>query len=132
MEFFKYYSDFDFQKYTIDIHNGNCTATLGENCIRIVNPCDKEHNICKNVNQENLTLFQEQCKVALQSLETKVNKHNNSSWGLSYVVNPAFGSRQYPGENLGSTQINIADLYEEEEISVQTENFEEEMNKSTR
>ena len=134
MEFFQYFANFDFSKYTIDLHNGICTEDKGMNCIRVLNPCEKDHNICKNVKKKNLQRFQTECQLALERLENKENISDNSPWGLSYVVNPALmmsqGKQQSDTFNLAdslrmSSNLSIESLYEEEEeeFAVETENF---------
>ena len=135
MEFFQYFAHFDFSKYTIDLHNGVRIEDKGLHCIRIINPCDTEHNICRNVKRKYLERFQKQCLFAIESLEKKVNQQDTSPWGLSYVINPALMTSQTKGlsdrlrmaDSLGtSNYVNIENLYEEEGVSVETHNFESE------
>ena len=131
MEFFQYFANFDFTKYTIDLHNGLCLDLPGQKCIRIINPCEKDHNICRNVKPRYLQHFQGECKLTLERLETKVKVCDKTPWGLSYVINPALTMDQNKGksstfnleDSLRTNSLNIKELYSEEEFAVETENY---------
>ena len=89
LEFFRYYSEFDFSKYTIDLNSGGiCEEKASEDCMRVINPCVEGHNICTNVRKHHLKLFQDKCKLVLKYLESNLIKKIGSPWGLSYVVKP--------------------------------------------
>ena len=78
--------------------------------MRIENPCEEGHNICRNVKPDYLAGFQYECRSALKRLESNMVRQGTSPWGLSYVINPEL--HQEINESL-HTSIDIESVYEE-------------------
>lgn len=81
MEFFEFYSLFDFGTKAICL-NGPLTITKPEHCaIYIVNPLERGLNVSKNVSLEELERFKAECRNAAWLLESQ-EENKGTNWGL--------------------------------------------------
>lgn len=71
IEFFRYYSTFDFKKNAISIPQGIITKKSRDDPIQVINPLETRYNVCGIVSVYERTQFVEACKFALEALTEK-------------------------------------------------------------
>ncbi|KAL5275066.1 MTPAP family protein [Megaselia abdita] len=86
LQFFEYYSSFDFSNRAISMVDGNTVNKPDHSAMYIINPFDKTHNVSKNVSFEECERFKIEVRNAAWILETElennVNLTKNGNWGL--------------------------------------------------
>ncbi|RZC38102.1 poly(A) RNA polymerase, mitochondrial, partial [Asbolus verrucosus] len=116
IEFFEFYSQFDFETKAICL-NEAVSITKPEHCaMYIVNPLERGLNVSKNVSLEELDRFKVEARNAAWVLESQENK--NTNWGLlsifenkrksSSVLNFTFSPKQ-------GRMMDVSALFKEDE-----------------
>ncbi|EFA06440.1 poly(A) RNA polymerase, mitochondrial [Tribolium castaneum] len=114
VEFFEFYSQFDFASKALCL-NESVAITKPEHCaLYIVNPLERGLNVSKNVSMEELDRFRVEARNAAWILESQENKNEN--WGIlsifenkrkaSSVVNFAFANKH-------GRLVEVSTLFEE-------------------
>lgn len=80
MQFFEYYSQFDFSSKAISLNAGIAITKPEHSALYIVNPLERELNVSKNVSFEELEHFKMEVRNAAWCLESQENHKNN--WGI--------------------------------------------------
>lgn len=70
VEFFKYYSSFDYTKNAIDITSGKIKANINDESIHVINPLAQTVNVCKVVTDYERSRFIDKCRFSLDALTT--------------------------------------------------------------
>lgn len=74
-DFLKTYGTFKFDTETLSVLSRNKSLTRTENsAIYLENPIDQDLNICKNVSQREIEIFQEQCLKDADTLQNLIEK----------------------------------------------------------
>lgn len=71
IDFFRYYSQFDFHANALSIVEGATTKRSCSGAIEIVNPMDTSHNVCYVVSANEREYFVNACKYAAEALTEK-------------------------------------------------------------
>lgn len=71
VEFFRYYSSFDFEKNAISIPSGCLEETHHSSSLYIINPLDRELNVSRNVTDYERQKFVDKCEMALKTLTSQ-------------------------------------------------------------
>ena len=87
-KFFKYYTDFNFDEYGIDVFNGKVVKkpSLDERPMYLVNPIVHTHNVCQNMLQRELDQFQSSCMDAHKRLCEDKNPSKTEKWGVLNIL----------------------------------------------
>lgn len=114
IEFFEYYSQFDFMSKAICLNEAVALTKPEFSAMYIVNPLERGLNVSKNVSLEEVERFKEESRNAAWTLESQESKVSN--WGLlsifenqkkiSYKFNFSFTSKQ-------PRLMNVSTLFEE-------------------
>lgn len=70
VDFFKYYSSFDFTKNAIDITSGKVKANINDESIHVINPLAQTINVCKVVTDYERGRFVDKCRFSMDALTT--------------------------------------------------------------
>lgn len=70
MEFFDYYSSFDFKKDAISIETGTIKANISADPMYIYNLLDPDHNVSRNLNDFERNQFIEKCRISRDAMAT--------------------------------------------------------------
>lgn len=126
IEFFEYYSQFDFTSKAVCLNEAVALTKPEFSAMYIVNPLERGLNVSKNISLEEVERFREESRNAAWTLESQENKVSN--WGLlsifenrkqvNYKLNFSFTSKQ-------SRLMNVRTLFEEGKEEGQTEKHEE-------
>ena len=79
--FLTFYEKFDFANHGISIVSGLTVDKPPDTPTYVVNPIEKQLNVCKNITEDEINNFKEKCHSSLQILETNKSR-NGKSWGL--------------------------------------------------
>ncbi|XP_063424977.1 poly(A) RNA polymerase, mitochondrial-like isoform X2 [Mytilus trossulus] len=93
-DFFKFYSDFDFEKYSISVVEGVPVEKKTFNALVIENPLDVEHNVSRNVNVQSVNKLVQEIQEAHEIiggsspmlydlLERKIKHVKSNSFSIS-------------------------------------------------
>ena len=88
LEFFAFYSEFDFAKHGVSLYHGQAVDKTTECPIFVENFFYSDTNICKNVSGGVLASFQRHCASARVALEVSLSKRRDShaNWGLLSIL----------------------------------------------
>lgn len=86
LQFFEFYSTFDFSDNAISINEGKIIRKLDHSPLYIVNPLETSLNVSKNVSYEECEKLQIEMKNAAWHLDTIRNK-DLPNWGLTGLLN---------------------------------------------
>lgn len=89
MDFFRFYSTFDFEQNAISLHGGLYTKPADgteKGVLYIENPIERELNACKIVSEAELRKFQAACATALRKLDSSLHmKPGRTPWGIMSI-----------------------------------------------
>ncbi|XP_063708236.1 poly(A) RNA polymerase, mitochondrial [Culicoides brevitarsis] len=118
LDFFQFYSTFDFSKRGISLTEGEDITKPDHSAMHIVNPLEPELNISKNVSLEEMGRFCIECRNAVWILESdqerEMKKGPVQPWGLMKLFKLNQSVNQ-PKIFIQPRLVQIADLFEEEE-----------------
>ncbi|CAC5404301.1 MTPAP [Mytilus coruscus] len=107
-DFFKFYADFDFEKYSISVVEGVPVEKKTFNALFIENPLDVEHNVSRNVNAQNVN-----------KLVKEIQEGHTSICGSSPMLYDLLEKRI---KNVKSNSFNISSLFKENDGTQETVN----------
>lgn len=102
MEFFNFYTTFDFSKYALSLNDGTVTTKPDSSPLYIPNLFELGHNVSRNINDSHLLGLQKAMEAAVYSLETNSNRESNN-WGLLSILQHSDTERPI--------QMKISDLF---------------------
>lgn len=114
LQFFEYYSSFDFLNKAISMSEGKIVNKPDHSAMYIINPFDKTHNVSKNVSFEECERFKMEVRNAAWILETEL-EHNvkmikqNENWGLLnlFKINSAVKANVFYKPRM----VDVSDLF---------------------
>ncbi|XP_058454264.1 poly(A) RNA polymerase, mitochondrial [Malaya genurostris] len=115
LEFFQFYSSFDFNQRAISLNTGSSILKPDHSPMYIVNPLETVLNVSKNVNLEETELFRIQVRNALWLLDThdKFTTTSGDDWGLvSLFGNSKTKDRITPQMFFTKRLVNVKDILE--------------------
>ncbi|XP_076091888.1 poly(A) RNA polymerase, mitochondrial-like isoform X2 [Mytilus galloprovincialis] len=107
-DFFKFYADFDFEKYSISVVEGVPVEKKTFNALFIENPLDVEHNVSRNVNAQNVNKL-------IQEIQEAHEIICGSSPTLYHLLERRI-------KNVKSNSFNISSLFKESDVTQETVN----------
>lgn len=87
-QFFEYYSQFDFKKYSVCLNEAVPLLKPDHSALYIVNPLERQLNVSKNVSLEELDRFKEEVKSAAWVLQSAEDV-KTPNWGLLSILGVA-------------------------------------------
>lgn len=121
IQFFEFYSQFDFNNRAISLLEGKSTIKPDHSAMWIVNPLEPLLNVSKNVSFEEVEKFKFEVKNAAWILESSTDKsHDDSSWGLLNLFKTNKQAIVKPQMFFKSRLVDVSDLFGD-----RTENPEE-------
>lgn len=82
LQFFEFYSNFDFRQSGISLIKGKEIVKPDHSALWITNPLEPLLNVSKNVSFEELERLKIEAKNAAWTLESSIDKTKDSTWGL--------------------------------------------------
>ncbi|KAL5010833.1 hypothetical protein ScPMuIL_013138 [Solemya velum] len=117
MEFFNFYTTFDFTKYALSLNDGSATSKPDSAPLYIPNLFELGHNVSRNINDSHLLGLRHGMEAAVYSLETNSNRESNN-WGILSIL--------HPGDNERPIQMRVSDLFHQDnEEDLHTSNISE-------
>lgn len=115
LQFFEFYSHFDFNQRAISLNMGSSILKPDHSPMYIVNPLETVLNVSKNVNLEETELFRIQVRNALWLLDTheKSTVTGGSEWGLVSLFGNKVKDRITPQMFFTKRLVNVKDIFDE-------------------
>uniref|UniRef100_A0A182MMM3 Poly(A) RNA polymerase, mitochondrial n=1 Tax=Anopheles culicifacies TaxID=139723 RepID=A0A182MMM3_9DIPT len=117
VEFFEFYSQFDFNQRAISLNLGSTILKPDHSPMYIVNPLETVLNVSKNVNLEELELFRMQVRNAVWLLEANGKESGTppttEPWGLVSLFGPKQQQRITPQMFFTKRMLNVKDIFDE-------------------
>ncbi|XP_035891232.1 poly(A) RNA polymerase, mitochondrial [Anopheles stephensi] len=120
MEFFEFYSQFDFNQRAISLNLGATILKPDHSPMYIVNPLETVLNVSKNVNLEETELFRMQVRNAVWLLEAHGKESSTGTgpgatepWGLVSLFGPKQQQRITPQMFFTKRMLNVKDIFDE-------------------
>ncbi|KAH8373673.1 hypothetical protein KR200_009538 [Drosophila serrata] len=136
LQFFEFYSQFDFHNRAISLNEGRALAKPDHSAMYIVNPLEQLLNVSKNVSLEECERLRIEVRNAAWVLESEVesaslspeaseghnNKNNNNerlemSWGLLNLFKQPEKAVIRPNMFFKPRMVEVSDLFEQKESS---------------
>uniref|UniRef100_A0A182RHY0 Poly(A) RNA polymerase, mitochondrial n=1 Tax=Anopheles funestus TaxID=62324 RepID=A0A182RHY0_ANOFN len=125
MEFFEFYSQFDFNQRAISLNLGTTILKPDHSPMYIVNPLETVLNVSKNVNLEETELFRMQVRNAVWLLEAHGKESGNTPssepWGLVSLFGPKQQQRITPQMFFTKRMLNVKDIFDEVPVDEPTQ-----------
>jgi len=107
MEFFEYYTNFNFAEHGISVVTGSLVEKPDPSVpVYIENPLERELNVTKNILESHLQNFQTQCRLARDTLKRSLtvprSRKTSDLWGLLSILKT---DDQLMSEDLVQTQM---------------------------
>lgn len=115
LQFFEFYSHFDFNQRAISLNVGSSILKPDHSPMYIVNPLETILNVSKNVNLEETELFRIQVRNALWLLDThdKSTVTGGSEWGLVSLFGNKVKQRITPQMFFTKRLVNVKDIFDD-------------------
>lgn len=125
LQFFEFYSQFDFGDRAASLLEGNPTLKSDHAAMWIVNPFEPLLNVSKNVSLEELERFKFEAKNAAWTLESANEKTDDVYWGLLNLFKSNKQAIVKPQMFFKSRLVDVTDLFGEYEaptVNIQFKN----------
>jgi len=92
VEFFDFYTDFNFAEHGISVLSGSVVEKLAPDCpMYVENPLERDLNVTKNVLEGHLPVFRTQCQLARDALRKssavpQLRRKFGEPWGLLGIL----------------------------------------------
>lgn len=113
MQFFEFYSQFDFTSRAISLIEGKSTLKCDHSAMYIVNPLEPQLNVSKNVSLEELERFRFEVRNAAWVLESSYEKSDDPHWGLLNIFKTNKQAIVRPQMFYKSRLVDVSDLFED-------------------
>ncbi|XP_065082292.1 poly(A) RNA polymerase, mitochondrial [Ochlerotatus camptorhynchus] len=115
LQFFDFYSHFDFNQRAISLNVGSSILKPDHSPMYIINPLETVLNVSKNVNLEETELFRIQVRNALWLLDThdKSTVTGGSEWGLVSLFGNKIKERITPQMFFTKRLVNVKDIFDD-------------------
>ena len=120
IQFFEFYSQFDFTTRAISLIEGKSTLKSDHSAMYIVNPLEPQLNVSKNVSLEELERFRFEVRNAAWVLESSHEKKDDPQWGLLNIFKTNKQAIVRPQMFYKSRLVDVSDLFDENTISTNT------------